>query len=387
MVSSSGKAPAEDSGQNTLAEAHERTQWALRERVKELSCLYSIAQLAERGGPLGQMLEGIAALLPAAWQYPESAHARLVFDGGVYGERAGENETTVQTALITIGGQERGRVEVAYDRVLPEQYEGPFLLEERNLINEVSRQVSFLVTRREIASERERLLEKLRGSERLAAAGQLAAGVAHELNEPLGAILGYAQLIQKSFGLPDQTARDLDRIVKASLHARQIVRNLLLFARQVPPRLLPVDLNRVVREVLFFMQSRIARSRARLEVNLAAGLPPVLGDATHLQQVVVNLVSNAVQSMPEGGILTVQTRVIDTSVAVSVADTGAGMSEELRTKIFDPFFTTKEIGRGTGLGLAVLHGIVESHHGHVSVTSSPGKGSCFDVRFPRADLS
>ncbi len=214
---------------------------------------------------------------------------------------------------------------------------------------------------------------------------RLAAGVAHELNEPLGAILGYAQLVQKSFGLPDQSARDLERIVQASLHARQIVRNLLLFSRQVPPRMAPTDLNRVVREVLFFMQSRCTSAGVRLDLDLQRQLPRIAGDGTQLQQVLINLIVNAVQSMPSGGRLEVATRAVEGEVSVVVSDTGVGMSPELLERVFDPFVTTREIGRGVGLGLAVLRGIVERHGGRVIVASEPGTGSRFDVRFPRFD--
>ena len=220
---------------------------------------------------------------------------------------------------------------------------------------------------------------------RIERVARLAAGVAHELNEPLGAILGYAQLIQKSFGLPDQTARDLERIVKASLHARQIVRNLLLFSRQVAPRLAPTDLNRVVREVLFFMRARCASAEVRIDLALQTKLPRIAGDGTQLQQVVINLIANAVQSMPQGGTLTVTSRVIADEVSLVVADSGVGMTPELAARIFDPFVTTREVGQGTGLGLAVLHGIVEAHRGRVVVRSEPGAGSSFDVRFPRLD--
>lgn len=220
---------------------------------------------------------------------------------------------------------------------------------------------------------------------RVARVTQLAAGVAHELNEPLGAVLGYAQLIQKSFGLPDQTARDLERIVKAALHARQIVRNLLLFSRQVAPRLAPIDLNRVAREVLFFMRGRCASAGVRIELALQSKLPEIAGDGTQLQQVVINLISNAVQSMPTGGTLKVGTRLVAGEVSLVVTDSGVGMAPELVARIFDPFVTTREIGQGTGLGLAVLHGIVEAHGGRVMVRSEPGAGSSFDVRFPRFD--
>jgi signal transduction histidine kinase len=362
--------------------AYQQARWALGERVKELSCLYAIAQLGDQGGSLEETLFTIARLLPFAWQHSDACLARIVLDGRTLGAPRSVGEVATQAAPVLVDGVERGRVEVAYARVFPQAEEGPFLREERNLIDEVARQVGQLVHRRAAEEERAALAERLRHSERLASVGRLAAGVAHELNEPLGAILGYTQLVQKASPLPEQSAADLDRIVKACLHAREIVRNLLLFARQVPPRLVPTDLNVVVHEVLHFMHGRCERAGVQVILRLEPDLPPIPADAAQLQQVLVNLVANAVQSMPAGGSLTLSTRSDSVEVAMAVADTGLGMRDDVRTRIFDPFFTTKEVGQGTGLGLAVVHGIVEAHGGRILVSSSLGQGSTFEVRLP-----
>ncbi len=362
--------------------AYQQAQWALGERVKELSCLYAIAQLGDQGGSLDETLHTIARLLPFAWQHSDACLARIVLDGRALGAPPSAEEVATQAAPVLVDGVERGRVEVAYARMLPPAEEGPFLREERSLIDEVARQVGQLVHRRAEAEERATLAEQLRHSERLASVGRLAAGVAHELNEPLGAILGYTQLVQKASGLPEQSAADLDRIVKACLHAREIVRNLLLFARQVPPRLVPTDLDRVVRDVLHFMLGRCERAGVQVVRRLDPSLPAIPADATQLQQVLVNLMVNGVQSMPEGGTLTVVTRLEGADVVLAVTDTGLGIPDEVRARIFDPFFTTKEAGQGTGLGLAVVHGIVQAHGGRIHVASTLGQGSVFEVRLP-----
>ncbi|MGV8039372.1 MAG: sensor histidine kinase [Thermoanaerobaculaceae bacterium] len=362
--------------------AYERAQWALGERVKELSCLYAIAQILDHGGGLDETLFTVARLLPFAWQHPDATVARVLLDGRTLGPASPAEPFAIQAAPILVDGVERGRVEVATLVSLPAADEGPFLREERNLLDEVARQISQLVHRRAAEEERARLAEQLRQSERLASVGQLAAGVAHELNEPLGAILGYGQLLQKTAQLPEQPQEDLERIVKACLHAREIVRNLLLFARQVPPRLAPTDLNAVVREVLHFMHGPCERAGVVVTSEPCPGLPTVHADGAQLRQVLVNLVANAVQSMPTGGRLGVRTEVDGPEVVLAVEDTGTGMSEEVRARIFDPFFTTKEVGQGTGLGLAVAHGIVVAHGGRIGVSSRRGRGSRFEVRLP-----
>lgn len=366
--------------------AYERAQWALGERVKELSCLYAIAQILDQGGGLDETLFTVARLLPFAWQHPDATVAQVLLDGRSLGPATPAEPLATQAAPILVDGVERGRVEVATVAPMPLADEGPFLREERNLLDEVARQIGQLVHRRAAEEERARLAEQLRQSERLASVGQLAAGVAHELNEPLGAILGYAQLLQKTARLPEQPREDVERIVKACLHAREIVRNLLLFARQVPPRMTPTDINDVVREVLHFMHGPCERAGVAVEDALCPHLPSIPADAAQLRQVLVNLVANAVQSMPSGGHLSVRTVASGSEVVLAVSDTGTGMSEAVRARIFDPFFTTKEVGQGTGLGLAVAHGIVVAHGGRITVASAPGEGSCFEVRLPsRAD--
>jgi signal transduction histidine kinase len=363
----------------------ERIEWALRERVKELTCLYGIAQVAERAGDdLDAALAGIAALLPAAWQYPEVTEARLTLDERTWATAAFREGAESQRAEIFVGGAPRGCVEVAYREGRPPADEGPFLREERDLIQEVARQVGLLVERAQTSQEKERLRQQLWHSERLGTIGQLAAGLAHELNEPLGSILGYAQLAQRSFGLPDQTGRDLAKVVKASLHAREIVRRLLLFARQAPASGEPVALNDLIRESLFLLESRCRRAGVKIVLALAADLPTVPADRSLLGQAFVNVAVNGIQAMPAGGPLEVTTKALATGVELVVEDHGEGMAPEVLARCFDPFYTTRDIGQGSGMGLAVTHGIVTSLGGSIEAASAAGKGSRFVIRLPCA---
>ena len=235
----------------------------------------------------------------------------------------------------------------------------------------------------EAAEYKARVQEQLRHADRLVTIGQLAAGVAHELNEPLGGILGFAQLIQKSCELPEQSKRDLEKIVLASLHAREIVKKLLIFARQMPAKVGEVNLNKLVKEGLYFIESRFAKEGIEYEVKLSDDMPNIIADMSQLHQVLVNLTVNAIQAMPNGGKLTIQTYFDFDNVTLVVEDTGVGMSEEIIKQIFIPFFTTKDDAHGTGLGLPVVHGIVISHGGTIDVESKSGVGSKFIVKLPR----
>lgn len=362
-----------------------RTRMDLRERVEALTCLNGLAGIAAQDDlPLPEALQRIVELLPDAWLYPDHSTARIVLDERVYAAFPGREGPHRLVRPIRVEGEERGRIEVAYDEAIPVRTEDPFLAEERRLIETVAHEISVLVERREADATRDRLREQLRHADRLATIGQLAAGVAHELNEPLGSILGFAQLAAKHDGLPEPATADLEKIVGASLRARDIVQKLLLFARRAPARQTEVDLDRVVEEGLGLLGRRFEKAGIEVVADLAPGLPPIAADAGQIRQVLVNLVVNAVQAMGAGGRLAVRTRRDGDRVVLSVEDTGAGMTEEVRRQIFLPFFTTKDVGEGTGLGLSVVHGIVTAHGGEIEVESAEGRGTTFTVRLPVA---
>lgn len=356
---------------------------ALRERVKELTCLYSLAQLAERSGiSPTEILQGTVELLPPAWQYPELTAGRIVFDGQSYVTTNFKEGGQVQSAPILVNGKPRGRVDVVYTEEMPPAHEGPFLREERHLINAVARQIALIIERRQAEEDRVRLQGQLRHADRLATIGQLAAGVAHELNEPLGNILGFAQLAQKHRGLHKGISQDLAKIVATCLHARQIITSLLLFSRQMPTQKAKLDLNVVVEEAIGLLEARCIKAGIMIARHLSPDLPEITADASQLRQVVVDLAVNAVHAMPDGGVLEVATRGSGDRVMLTVRDDGIGMSEEILEKIFVPFFTTKDVDEGTGLGLPVVHGIVTSHGGTIRVQSAPGQGARFDIELP-----
>jgi len=366
-----------------LAIANRRGQWALRERVKELTCLYGIAQIAQRREiSLDETLQDIVELLPPAWQYPDIARARIVLNGRAYTTPGFEEGPHLQAADILVGAARRGVIEVFYKRDKAGFVEGPFLKEEQSLIDTVAREVSLVVERREAEIYKSKLQDQLRHADRLATIGQLAAGVAHELNEPLANILGFAQLAKKEPGLPPTAAGDLEKIIKTSLHAREVIHKLLVFSRQMPLQEALVNLNQVVEEGLNFLESRCAKAGIELVRSLEPDLPDISADPSQLQQVLVNLVVNAIQASPSGGKLTIETHRGPDCVALAVRDTGTGMTEEVKSKIFTPFFTTKDVDEGTGLGLAVVHGIVTSHRGIIHVDSEVGRGSRFEVQLP-----
>jgi len=369
-----------------VALVHRRAQIELRERVKEMTCLYGISKLEEHENlPLEEILQGIVEILPPAWLYPDIASAHIILDGQSFETPRFHDGEDRQTADIVVEGKKRGTVEVVYAEKMPELDEGPFLKEERNLIDSVAREIVIIIERKQAEQDKDRLQDQLRHADRLATIGQLSAGVAHELNEPIGSILGFAQLMQKNPDLPDQVKKDIEKIMKASLHAREVIKKLMIFARQMPPQKTRVNLNQIVEEGLYFLESRSVKEGIKVVRQLAEDLPEVTADPAQMTQVLVNIVVNAIQAMPGGGQLTLKTKVSDKSVFLTVEDTGMGMEEKVIKRIFLPFFTTKDVGKGTGLGLAVVYGIVTSHGGSMQVNSKVGEGTRFSIQLPIAD--
>lgn len=231
-------------------------------------------------------------------------------------------------------------------------------------------------------TQRERMEEQMSQTEKLTSLGLLAAGVAHEVNTPLAVISNYIQMLAKQMPDGDPRHSIIEKIVKQTFRASEIVNNLLNFSRTGAGELADVDLNRVVEETLSLVAHPLKTSQIRVVKQLSDGLPPVRGSANKLQQVFLNLFLNARDAMPAGGMLEVRTTAHNGSVEIEVVDTGNGIPREHIHKIFDPFFTTKATGRGTGLGLSVTYGIIKEHAGRIDVRSTPGRGTSFHVEFP-----
>jgi two-component system NtrC family sensor kinase len=231
-------------------------------------------------------------------------------------------------------------------------------------------------------TQRERMEEQMSQTEKLTSLGLLAAGVAHEVNTPLAVISNYIQMLAKQMPDGDPRQSIIEKIVKQTFRASEIVNNLLNFSRTGAPEAVDIDVNRVVEETLSLVSHPLKTSQIQVVKHLGETLPAVRGSANKLQQVFLNLFLNARDAMPGGGLLEVRTAAHNGSVEIEVVDTGAGIPREHIHRIFDPFFTTKASGRGTGLGLSVSYGIIKEHSGKIDVRSTPGKGTSFHVEFP-----
>lgn len=248
-----------------------------------------------------------------------------------------------------------------------------------------------LIFKRDVTMEKE-YQAKFYQAEKMATIGVLAAGVAHEINNPLAAVAGFAEGIQRRLArlddsVPDELAEDLrdytNTILKECLRCQEIVKTLLTFSRPISADFIPVDLNIVAGDTVKLLHHQFRKRRSiTLTTNLHESLPLIHGDEAQLKQVTLNLLTNALDAVGTEGNIEVETLTEGSSVLLRVHDTGCGIPPDKKDMLFEPFFTTKPVGRGIGIGLSTCFNIVREHDGEIIVESEVGKGSCFTVKLP-----
>jgi two-component system NtrC family sensor kinase len=289
---------------------------------------------------------------------------------------AGQNEMVVdyENIILTKSGEER------------------IIAWHNTLIRDDEDQIIGTLSSGEDITKRKQTEEELIRTEKMASLGQLAASVAHEVNNPLAGIMVYVKLLLKKHSAGtlqvEGTSDQLLKMQKELERTTRIIRNLLDFARQSEPTKALIDVNKAVEAALLLVGNQISLENINLVKTLNPQLPPVLADFDKIQQVLINIMLNATQAMPDGGNLTITTSVADgieinegikKTVRISISDTGVGIPKENLGKLFTPFFTTKEKGKGVGLGLSVVHGIIEKHKGKIEVDSTPNEGTTFRI--------
>ena len=291
---------------------------------------------------------------------------------------------------VPIRSRERILGTLSLGRQTPEKFRD----REVALLEATADQIGIALDNARLYSETVRQLEELRcaqaqlvHAEKLSAVGQLASGVAHEINNPLTTILGHTQLLLEQADLPEELRERIAVVADETARAARIVQNLLLFARSYPPERRPCSLPEQVRRVLDLAAYRLKQEGVRVILEVEE-CPPVWGDEHQLQQVLLNLVQNAAQAMagsPGPRVLTVRVRPAGPLAVVDVLDTGPGIPPDAVARIFDPFFTTKPAGEGSGLGLSVSYGIVAEHGGTLRAGNRPEGGAVFVIELPRGE--
>ncbi|MCL5976928.1 MAG: ATP-binding protein [Nitrospirae bacterium] len=284
------------------------------------------------------------------------------------------------------------------DTILTKKKDGKEYLEHVSIIpvkNAKGETIKFVSISRDVTKEKS-LEEQLRQSQKMEVVGRLAGGIAHDFNNLLTTIIGFANLMSNEIKADDLLKQYAGHILSASEKAANLTQSLLAFSRKQIINPAPADINDIIRR-LEKLLLRLIGEDIELKTSLSDGAMTVMADTVQVEQVLMNLATNARDAMPKGGLLTIETKpvIIDSEYAgthlfakpgiyacISVTDTGVGMDEKTRKNIFEPFFTTKELGKGTGLGLSIIYGIVKQHDGDINVYSEPGKGTTFKIYFP-----
>jgi len=282
---------------------------------------------------------------------------------------------------IRLQGELEGLIRLANKR------NGNFSEESIRLVGIISNNVSVAIENAKLYEDLKAQMQELRETQeqlvqaaKLAAIGELASNVAHEINNPLTSIMGYAELIREETDI-DSIMRDIDIISKESLRARNIVQQLLEFARKRPLELREINPNTLLKETIELVRVQLKNARIRI-VEEYGSLPSIVGDANQLKQVFLNIINNAVHSMSDtGGVLTITTTGSESHVQIAIKDNGHGIPPEILPKIFEPFFTTKR-DKGTGLGLSITYKIIQSHNGRIDIKSDVGAGTTFTLELP-----
>jgi two-component system NtrC family sensor kinase len=233
-------------------------------------------------------------------------------------------------------------------------------------------------------THKKHLEEHLSRTEKLAALGQLAAGVAHEINNPLGGILVYSYLLLEDLDPKAPERPQVEKIVREATRCKEIVQGLLEFSRHMPSKKVPLNINAILEEVISLVEDHLQFQSIKIVQDLNPALPTVLGDKNKLEQVFINLLMNGGESMGGEGQLTVSTTLAQGGdlVLIRLKDTGPGIPEPFLSRLFDPFFTTKEVGKGVGLGLSISYGIIQKHMGRVYVERTGKDGTIFAIELP-----
>lgn len=354
----------------------------LKERVKELTCLYEVTSIIVNADydQIDASLEAIVYCLKRAWQFEQVTEVFLKV-----------GEYTVQTddfkpnmvclsSKIKVFNKLEGEVMVGYPS---EKYSiDDFLIEEQTLLNNVALDVGNLIERKQIRDSEALTRRKMERTDRLHILGEITAGIAHELNTPLANILGFAELLTDKM-TDKQSVRDLEKIMDSAIFSREIVKKLMFFACEMPQEMKRVQLIPIVTSVIKLLAPSLRDKKIKLVTTYENEDLVLQADTVQLTQVLFNLIMNAIYYSPENGIISVKVLDTENHILLEIADQGEGIPKELEDKVFEPFFTTKPIGEGTGLGLSVVHGIITSHKGTIEHEQNTPKGTIFTVNFPK----
>jgi signal transduction histidine kinase len=358
------------------------TEAKLRERIKELTCLYEVTSIIVNSDydQIESSLEAIIYCLQKAWQFDEDTAVSLQYDGLHIKTERQFSAVVELTSDLRVFNKNCGMISVAYPS---DKYSlSDFLKEEQDLLDNVCLAVGNLLERKQIKDSEAAVKRQIERTDRLHILGEITAGVAHELNTPLANILGFAELLKDKLTNEDNV-RDLEKIIDNAIFSREVVKKLMYFACEMPQEIKTLELKPTVENVLKLLGPSLREKMIDLQSSYSSEDISIKADTVQFTQVLFNLIMNAVYFSPIQGIIKVNIEEQEQTIQINISDEGSGIDENDIDKVFEPFFTTKPIGEGSGLGLSVVHGILESHNGSIEHKRNHPKGTTFTVEFPK----
>lgn len=356
------------------------TDQQLQQRNQELTCLYQLSSvLAKHAGILEKTLKKALKLIKTGWQFPEAIIIELQLEDLHLSTRKLPQHTVSQKTKLHIFNKASGFLKVHYPQNKFQQH--PFLPEEQKLLDTIGWELVSFYEREKNKEKEELFKRRAERHDRLSILGEITAGIAHELNTPLGNILGFSELIAEKSNNPQITA-DIQKIIKSTIFSREVVKKLMFFACEMPQNMEFIAIKPVILQALAllgpnFKKAEITHSIYIQTPNLKAQL-----DSIQLSQVLFNILINAIYISPKNSHIEVEISNDEKYFFIEIKDQGPGIKKEIQSKIFEPFFTTKPLGEGSGLGLSVVHGIIKSHKGSISTVNNKPQGTIFKIKLP-----
>lgn len=357
------------------------TEEELKERIKELTCLYEISSIIGNStiDEIEITLMSIAKSLKNAFQFPKKVEVNIQIKNYSVGTSKNIITTALLQSSISVFNKPQGMLTVFF----PNKDEASFLTEEQDLLDSISIKIGNLFERIEIKESETSLRKQMERADRLVILGELTAGIAHELNSPLANILGFAELLKSDLKNNKTAISDLDKIIQNTIFSREVVKKLMFFACEMPQEMKEVNLVPIIKESINLLDSSFRKKEVRYLIEIEREEIFLKADPIQLTQIIFNLCMNAIYFSPKNGLVTISATESKKFIVIKISDEGQGLNENDLDKVFQPFFTTKPVGDGSGLGLSVVHGIVNSHQGTISVTNNQEKGACFKVTLPK----
>jgi signal transduction histidine kinase len=357
----------------------ENTEKALKERIKELTCLYEVSSIIVNADfeEMDEALNAIAFSLKNGFQYPK--HTEIAIETSLSAIETGNiNKNINLTSEIRVFNKTNGAIIASL-----KNDKSSFLKEEKQLLDSVALKIGNLLERIEIQRNETSLKRQMERSDRLSILGEITAGISHELNTPLANILGFAELLKNDHSKDEHISEDLDKIIQNAIFSREVVKKLMFFACEMPQEMQKVNIVPSIKNAVTLLDASFKKAEVKYIVKIEEEKLFLRADTIQLTQIIFNLIINAIYFSPKDGLITIDAFQSKNEIIFKISDEGSGLAEESLEKIFQPFFTTKPTGDGSGLGLSVVHGIVASHGGSITAENNPQKGATFTVRLPK----